>query len=132
MNMQAQERRKCPRYSLEASVIVRSFIGAHSFINAQIKNVCLLGVCFQSPKQFMEGEKLSLQISGNGVLSLLHIIGEVVWSKQSQDAKSSAFFTGVRLLLYKDFDSERYVLSLSAKEREVIKSSVDSSETTEG
>lgn len=57
-----------------------------------------------------------LQVVESAEIPIVRISGEVIWSASSKNAAGkNVYNTGVKLLLFKDTDSERYAQSLCFK-----------------
>ncbi|MCK5595116.1 PilZ domain-containing protein [bacterium] len=92
-NWNGEERRKCPRYSFSADVLLglqddsgKSRIQCHG----HCENISLRGICIKISlkyREIKEKTKLQVKIPVCGTSQPLELIGQVTW--RSQDEKSS-------------------------------------------
>ncbi|MFH1778109.1 MAG: PilZ domain-containing protein [Candidatus Omnitrophota bacterium] len=109
------EKRKYPRFDIEAKIQVKKHQKSDKAKDAFVKNISAEGFCFYSKEPFSPGDVVEINIAetqrGEGQIC---VKGKVAWSCKNtatkDDQQKDSFFTGIKILGIRKSDEARFAM----------------------
>lgn len=110
-----EEKRKYPRFDVEAKVQFKKVKDSHKLTNGFVKDISAEGFCFGCDDKLMPGEVLDIQIIERHLPEIpLCVKGRVVWTRKLPAPENSqgkdVFLTGVKIIGIRDSDEARFAM----------------------
>ncbi|MFH1621766.1 MAG: PilZ domain-containing protein [Candidatus Omnitrophota bacterium] len=110
-----EEKRKYPRFDIEAKIQAKKTQKSDKIKDAFVKNISAEGFCFYSKELFDTGDIVEIDIAETQMeKNPICVKGKVVWSYKNTDAKDAqqkdCFLTGVKVLGVRNTDEARFAM----------------------
>jgi len=110
-----EEKRKYPRFDIEAKLQVRKTESNDKSKDAFVKNISAEGFCFYSKELFNPGDIVEIDIEEKKTEgSPICVKGKVAWSCKNTNTKDAqqkdSFLTGVKILGIRNTDEARFTM----------------------
>lgn len=110
-----EEKRKYPRFDLEAKIKFQKVKDAESLTEGYLKDISAEGFCFGCNEKLPLGDVLEIDVyERRDPDTPLSVKGKVVWTKenpeQPQDASQPKYLMGIQIMGIRDTDEARFTM----------------------